>query len=73
MLRKTILLDLCHNEMLNLEEDDFLNFSNLLERLNLKVKKNENRNLINKVLENIDLLIIGNPIDDYFSNIEINI
>jgi len=71
MLRKTILFDLCHNEMLNLEEDDFLNFSNLLERLNLKVKKNENRNLIKKVLENIDLLIIGNPIDDYFSNIEI--
>jgi len=71
MLRKTVLFDLCHNEMLNPDEDDFSNFSDLLKRLDLKVKKNETRNLTQKILENIDLLIIGNPIDDYFSNIEI--
>lgn len=71
MLRKTILFDLCHNEMLNPNEDDFSNFSDLLKRLDLKVKKNERANLTQKVLENIDLLVIGNPIDDYFSNIEI--
>jgi hypothetical protein len=72
MLRKTILFDLSHNEMLNIEEQEFSNFLNLLQGLNFKIKKNENRNLTKKVLENTDILVIGNPIDDYFSNIEIN-
>jgi len=71
MLRKTILFDLSHNEMLNIEEQEFSNLYNLLQSLNLKIKKNENRNLTKKVLENVDILVIGNPIDDYFSNIEI--
>ena len=71
MLRKTILFDLSHNEMLNIEEQEFSNLYNLLQSLNLKIKKNENRNLTKKVLDNVDILVIGNPIDDYFSNIEI--
>lgn len=71
MLRKTILFDLSHNEMLNIEEQEFSNLLNLLQSLNLKIKKNENRNLTKKVLDNVDILVIGNPIDDYFSNIEI--
>jgi len=71
MLERTILFDLFHNEMLNIEEKDFSDFLNLLKRLNLKIKKNETKNLTKKILENIDILVIGNPIDDYFSNIEI--
>ncbi|MFX1589593.1 MAG: hypothetical protein ACFFC1_15690 [Promethearchaeota archaeon] len=71
MLRKTILFDLSHNEMLNIEEQEYSNLLNLLQSLNLKIKKNESRNLTKKVLENVDILVIGNPIDDYFSNIEI--
>ena len=69
-MRKTILFDLNHSEMLTLD-DDFSDFLKLLQNLNLKIKKNENKDLTKKVLEHIDVLILGNPIDDYFSNIEI--
>ena len=68
--KKTILFDLNHNEMLTLD-DEFSDFLKLLQNLNLKIKKNENKDLTKKVLENVDILVLGNPIDDYFSNIEI--
>lgn len=70
MLRKTILFDLNHNEMLTLE-DEFSDFLKLLQNLNLKIKKNKNKDLTRKILEDVDVLVLGNPIDDYFSNIEI--
>jgi len=70
MLRKTILFDLNHNEMLTLDEE-FSDFLKLLQNLNLKIKKNENKDLTKKILEDVDVLVLGNPIDDYFSNIEI--
>jgi hypothetical protein len=70
MLRKIILFDLNHSEMLTLD-DEFSDFLKLLQNLNLKIKKNENKDLTKKVLEGVDVLVLGNPIDDYFSNIEI--
>ena len=70
MQRKTILFDLNHNEMLTFD-DDFSDFLKLLHNLNFKIEKNDNKDLTKKVLDNIDVLILGNPIDDYFSNIEI--
>ncbi len=70
MQRKTILFDLNHNEMLTLD-DEFSEFVKLLKNLNLKIIKNENKDLTKKLLENVDVLVLGNPIDDYFSNIEI--
>jgi hypothetical protein len=70
MQRKTILFDLNHSEMLTLD-DEFSDFLKLLQNLNLKIKKNENKDLTKKVLEDVDVLVLGNPIDDYFSNIEI--
>ncbi len=57
--------------MLNINEDEFQEFLNLLKRLDLKIKKNENDQITKEILENIDLLIIGNPIDDFFSSLEI--
>ena len=71
MLKKSVLIDLTHNEMLNINEDEFKEFQNLLKRLDLKIKKNENGQITKDILENIDLLIIGNPIDDFFSSLEI--
>ncbi len=71
MQRKTIFFDLNHNEMLNIEEKDFSDFLGLIQNLNLKIKKVENKALTKKVLEDVDILVIGNPINDYFSNIEI--
>jgi hypothetical protein len=70
MQRKTILFDLNHNEMLTLG-DEFSDFLNILQNLNLKIKKNEDKDLTKKILEDVDVLVLGNPIDDYFSNIEI--
>ncbi len=70
MPKKTILFDLNHNEMLTLD-DEFSDFLKLLQNLNLKIEKNETKDLTKKVLENVDILVLGNPIDDYFSNIEI--
>ncbi len=72
MKKPTLLFDLAHNEMLNIESEDFSDFLELLHSLGFKVKTNDNNNLIKKVFQNIDVLILGNPIDDYFSSIEIN-
>jgi len=71
MLGRTIIFDLSKNEMLHIDEDEYSNFHNLLKRLNLKIKKNESEAITEKVLQNVDILFIGNPIDNYFSNIEI--
>lgn len=71
MLKKTILIDLTHNEMLNIEDEEFKDFLNFLKRLDIKIKKNENERITKEALENVDLLIIGNPIDDFFSSLEI--
>jgi hypothetical protein len=70
MQSKVVLVDLSHGEMLTLDED-FSDFLKLLHNLNFKIEKNDNKDLTKKVLNNIDVLILGNPIDDYFSNIEI--
>ena len=69
--KKTVLIDLAHNEMLNIDDEEFNEFLNLLKRLDLKIKKNEDGHITKDVLENIDLLILGNPIDDFFSSLEI--
>jgi len=72
LLKKaTILFDLVHNEILNVDEKDFSQFLALLERLSVKIKKNETKDLTAKILNNVDILVIGNPVDDYFSNLEI--
>ena len=71
MLKKTILFDLTHNEMLNIDDEEFRDFANLLNQLDLKIKKNEKGDITKQTLENIDLVVIGNPIDDFFSSLEI--
>jgi hypothetical protein len=57
--------------MLNIEDKEFIEFLNLLSRIDLNVKNNENEKLKSELLKEIDLLVIGNPIDDFFSSIEI--
>ncbi|MBD3211147.1 MAG: hypothetical protein GF311_00960, partial [Candidatus Lokiarchaeota archaeon] len=69
--RYKILFDLSHNEMLNLSEVEFSEFLNLLHTLNYKISENENSDINQEILNDINLLVIGNPINDYFSNLEI--
>ncbi|UCD01694.1 MAG: hypothetical protein JSV23_01330 [Promethearchaeota archaeon] len=71
MLKNNVLIDLTHNEMLNIDDEEFKEFLNLLKRLDLKIKKNEGEHITKEALKNIDVLIIGNPIDDFFSSLEI--
>lgn len=71
MPKKVVLFDSVHSEMLNIKDKDFSEFINLLKSLTLNIITNENKNLTNQQLQRVDILVIGNPIDDYFSNIEI--
>lgn len=73
MLEKTILFDLCHNEMLNIDEEEYSDFKDFLKNQNLKIKVLKSNNLRKSDLDHVDILVIGNPIDDYFSNQEIKI
>lgn len=57
--------------MLNVNEEEFGEFLDLLKKIDLKIIKNENGHITKEILENIDLLILGNPIDDFFSSLEI--
>ncbi|TFF85577.1 MAG: hypothetical protein EU518_00915 [Promethearchaeota archaeon] len=70
--RSTILFDVSHNEMLNLSESEYSDFLNLLKTLNQDIIKNENSDITDELLVAIDILVIGNPINDYFSTSEIN-
>ncbi len=69
--KATMLFDLVHNEMLNLDEPDYSGFLSLLQREGIKIKKNEDKDLSNKLLNAVDIVVLGNPINDYLSNIEI--
>ncbi|MFX1237254.1 MAG: hypothetical protein ACFE8P_05980, partial [Promethearchaeota archaeon] len=66
-----ILFDLSHGEMLNIDDEDYSEFSSLLKGLGYRIAKNEKGELRKKIIENHDVLIIGNPISSYFSEVEI--
>ncbi|MHA1149224.1 MAG: hypothetical protein ACTSR8_13375 [Promethearchaeota archaeon] len=69
--KSTIFFDLAHNEMLNPEDEEYSEFLYLLERSNVRIKKNV-ANIISEILlSNVDILILGNPVGDYFSRQEI--
>lgn len=59
--------------MLNIEDKEFSEFSNLLRRLDINIKKNESEHLTKELVRDVDLLVIGNPIDDFFSTPEVKI
>jgi hypothetical protein len=73
MQKRTVLFDTNHNEMLNIEDREFSDFLNLLNRIDVNVRKNGSEQLKLEVLKEIDLLIIGNPIDDFFSSVEVKL
>ena len=73
MLKKKVLFDVAHNEMLNIEDKEFSDFANLLKRLDLTLKINEKKQLSKEIIRDIELLVIGNPIDDFFSTTEIKV
>ena len=70
---KSILFDNTHNEMLNAQDKEYSEFQILLRRMDLNVKTIEGDGLEAKSLKDADLLIIGNPIDNFFSSFEVKI
>ncbi|MHA1914780.1 MAG: DUF4350 domain-containing protein [Promethearchaeota archaeon] len=70
---KLILFDNTHNEMLNVRDKEFSEFQTLLRRMDLNVKNIEGDGLEVQSIKDADLLIIGNPIDNFFSSFEVKI
>jgi len=57
--------------MLNIDDKDFKEFSNFLKRINLSIKRNEREQITKEILDKADIFVIGNPIDNYFSSVEV--
>ncbi|MHA1725862.1 MAG: hypothetical protein ACTSXH_13700, partial [Promethearchaeota archaeon] len=70
-LNGTTLFDLYHGEMLDIESQEYSRFKDLLMKQDIEILKNDNQPLTRKLLKDVDLLILGNPIDKYFSGKEI--
>jgi len=72
--KTTILFDISHNEMLTptaTAENEYADFVDLLRNLNIEIKKNEDSEITKDLLEHSDILIIGNPVNEFFSKGEI--
>jgi len=69
--KSSMLFDLAHQEMLNPNDDDFSEFFDLLQRIGVKIVVNKTKEIVKEVIEGIDILVIGNPIEKYFTNVEI--
>ncbi|TXT66001.1 MAG: hypothetical protein BAJALOKI1v1_340024 [Promethearchaeota archaeon] len=72
--KPTILFDLSHNEMLSpikSAENEYADLIKLLENLNLELIKNETSEITEELLQKVKVLIIGNPVNDFFSMAEI--
>ncbi|MFX1323350.1 MAG: hypothetical protein ACFE8N_00220, partial [Promethearchaeota archaeon] len=67
---RTIIFDNTHNEMLNIHDKEFSTFLDFLNRIDLNIKTIEGDNLKQDALKDVNLLVIGNPIDNYFSSVE---
>ncbi|MFO8019611.1 MAG: hypothetical protein R6U96_13370 [Promethearchaeia archaeon] len=69
--KSTLMVDLSHNEMLDFEDGEFSEFYTLIKGLNLHIKKNESSPLTSEILSKVDILLIANPINEYFSKKEV--
>ncbi|MGQ4874376.1 MAG: DUF4350 domain-containing protein [Promethearchaeia archaeon] len=69
--KASILFDLTHNELVNPDDHDYSEFSQVLKRYSVNIKKTESELLSLKLLEKSDILVLGCPVDDYFSRPEI--
>ena len=66
-----ILFDYAHNEMINLEDIEYLPFRNLLKSMECAIGFNHESRITQDILQNIDVLVIGCPVESYFVSQEI--
>jgi len=67
-----VLIDYAHGEILNISDPEYEDFSNLLKQLGYKITLNYSNLLDNQILKEIDVLIIGCPVNHYLLKEEIN-
>ncbi|TFG21009.1 MAG: hypothetical protein EU530_01585 [Promethearchaeota archaeon] len=66
-----ILFDYAHNEIINLEDNEYHPFRNLLKSMECVIGFNHQSRITQDILQNIDLLVIGCPVESYFVSQEI--
>ena len=66
-----ILLDYAHNEIVNLEDSEYRPFRKLLKSMECVIFTNEEKRITQELLHNVDVLIIGCPVESYFVSQEI--
>lgn len=68
-----VLFDYAHNEIVNLEDNEYLPFRNLLKSMECAIGFNHDSRITQEVLQNVDVLVIGCPVESYFVSQEIGI
>jgi hypothetical protein len=67
-----ILFDYAHGEILNLEDSEYKPLKNLLKSMECVILGNEENRISAEMLHNIDVLVIGSPVESYFVSQEIS-
>ena len=66
-----ILFDYAHNEIINLEDSEYHPFRNLLKSMECAVGFNHESRITQDILQNVDVSVIGCPVESYFVSQEI--
>ena len=67
-----ILFDYAHGEILNLEDSEYKTLKNLLKSMECVILTNDENRISAEMLHNIDVLVIGTPVESYFVSQEIS-
>ena len=68
----SVLVDTAHGEILSPLDEDFRSFFSLLARMGCSVLSHDSGKITADILKDIDLLLIGCPVDRYFMSDEIH-
>ncbi|MBN2156462.1 MAG: hypothetical protein JW776_10500 [Candidatus Lokiarchaeota archaeon] len=66
-----ILFDYAHGEIINLEDPDYRSFKELLISMECIIYTNEDQRITPEILHNIDVVVIGTPVESYLISSEI--
>jgi len=67
-----ILFDYAHGEMLNLEDSEYKSFRELLKSMECVISSNDTDRISPELLQNIDVLVLGCPVESYLISSEIS-
>lgn len=67
-----ILFDYAHGEILNLEDSEYKPLKELLKSMECVILTNDEKRISAEILHNIDVLVIGTPVESYLISSEIS-